>query len=128
VEVTVEPHPVFSRDGNDLLATIEVAMTDAILGTEVTVDALDGTVDLELRPGVQSGDVLTIKGRGITPLRGSQRGDLRVGVHVVTPTKLDAKSRALVEELAKKTRPPKPELAQFRQGLFAKFRDRFRAN
>ena len=41
-------------------------------------------------PGIQAGDVLTIKGRGVTPLRGTQRGDLRVGVHVVTPTRLDA--------------------------------------
>ena len=128
IEVTVAHDDVFSRDGDDLLATLEVSMSDAILGTTTTIESLDGTVDLEIRPGIQGGDVLTIKGRGITPLRGSQRGDLRVGVHVVTPTKLDAKSRALVEELAKKTRPPKPELAQFRQGLFAKFRDRFRAN
>ena len=65
-------------------------MPDAILGTTTTIESLDGPVDLELRPGVQGGDVLTIKGRGITPLRGTQRGDLRVGVHVVTPTRLDA--------------------------------------
>ena len=85
-----------------------------------------GPVDLEVRPGVQSGDVLTIKGRGITPLRGNQRGDLRVGVHVVTPTKLDAKERGLIEEFAKRTKAPAPHLAEFHQGLFSKLRDRFR--
>ena len=90
VEVTVSPHEEFSRDGDDLLATLEVSMSDAILGTTTTIESLDGPVDLELRAGVQGGDVLTIKGRGITPLRGTQRGDLRVGVHVVTPTRLDA--------------------------------------
>jgi len=83
-------------------------------------------VDLEIRPGVQAGDVLTIKGRGITPLRGSQRGDLRIGVHVVTPTKLDGKERALIEEFAKRTKAPPPHLAEYQQGLFAKLRDRFR--
>lgn len=126
IEVTVTNHDVFSREGDDLLATLEVSMSDAILGTDATIEALDGSVDLEVRPGAQSGDVLTIKGRGITPLRGNQRGDLRVGLHVVTPTKLDAKERALIEEFAKRTRAPEPRLAEFHQGLFAKLRDRFR--
>jgi len=126
IEVTVSAHEVFSRDGDDLLATLEVSMPDAILGTSTTIESLDGPVALEVRPGVQSGDVLTIKGRGITPLRGSQRGDLRVGVHVVTPTRLDAKERALIEDFAKKTKAPGPRLAEFHQGLFSKLRDRFR--
>lgn len=126
LEVTVSPHDVFSRDGDDLLATLEVSMSDAILGTETSIEALDGTVELEVRPGIQSGDVLTAKGRGITPLRGSQRGDLRIGVHVVTPTRLDGKERALIEEFAKRTKAPAPHLAEFHQGLFAKLRDRFR--
>ncbi|WP_309066421.1 molecular chaperone DnaJ [Microbacterium sp.] len=128
VEVSVAPHPVFSRDGDDLLATLEVSMTDAILGTTTTIEGLDGAVDLEIRPGIQSGDMLTISGRGITPLRGTQRGDLRVGVQVVTPTRLDAAQRKLIEDFAKKTKAPAPRLAQFQQGLFSKLRDRFRSH
>jgi molecular chaperone DnaJ len=126
IEVTVAPHEIFSREGDDLLATLEVSMSDAILGTETSIEALDGTVELELRPGVQSGDVLTTKGRGITPLRGTQRGDLRVAVHVVTPTRLDGKDRQLIEEFARRTKAPAPRLAEFHQGLFSKLRDRFR--
>ncbi|MFT4212741.1 MAG: molecular chaperone DnaJ [Microbacterium sp.] len=126
LEITVSPHDVFSRDGDDILATLDVSMTDAILGTSARIEALDGPVDLEIRAGVQAGDVLTIKGRGITPLRGNQRGDLRVGVHVVTPTKLDARERALIEDFAKRTKAPAPRLAEFQQGLFAKLRDKFR--
>jgi len=126
VEVTVAPHARFSRDGDDLLATLEVAMSDAILGATTTIESLDGPVDLEIRQGLQSGDVLTIKGRGITPLRGSQRGDLRVGVQVITPTKLDHKERQLIEDFAKRTKAPAPRLAEFHQGLFSKLRDRFR--
>ena len=126
LEVHVAPHEVFSRDGDDLLATLEVSMPDAILGTTTTIESLDGPVELEVRAGLQSGDVLTIKNRGITPLRGSQRGDLRVGVQVVTPLRLDAKERALVEELKKRTKAPEPQLAHFQQGLFSKLRDRFR--
>lgn len=126
VEVTVTPHPRFSREGDDLLATLEVAMSDAILGTTTTIESLDGPVELEIRQGLQSGDVLTIKGRGITPLRGSQRGDLRVGVQVLTPTKLDHKQRQLIEDFARRTKAPEPKLAEFHQGLFSKLRDRFR--
>ena len=126
LEIHVAPHEVFSREGDDLLATLEVSMPDAILGTTTTIAALDGDVDLEVRAGVQSGDVLTIKGRGVTPLRGTQRGDLRVGVHVVTPTRLDSKERALIEEFARRTKAPGPRLSEFHQGLFAKLRDRFR--
>lgn len=126
LEISVAAHAVFSRDGNDLLATLELSMTDAILGTTTTIRGLDGDVDLELRPGVQSGDVLTIKGRGITPLRGNQRGDLRVGVQVLTPSRLDSAQRKLIEDFAKKQKAPGPQLAQFQQGLFTKLRDRFR--
>lgn len=126
VEVTVTPHPRFSREGDDLLATLEVAMSDAILGATTTIESLDGPVELDIRQGLQSGDVLTIKGRGITPLRGSQRGDLRVGVQVLTPTKLDHKQRQLIEDFAKRTKAPEPKLAEFHQGLFSKLRDRFR--
>lgn len=126
LQVEIAPHPVFSRDGDDLLATVEVSMPDAILGATTQVDGLDGMIDLELRPGVQSGDELKIQGRGITGLRSKQRGDLRVTVQVVTPTKLDAKQRALIEEFAKRSKAPAPALAEFHQGLFSKLRDRFR--
>ena len=126
LEITVAHHDVFSREGDDLLATLEVSMPDAILGTTTSIESLDGTVELEVRPGAQSGDVLTIKNRGITALRGAGRGDLRVGVHVITPTRLDAKERALITDFQKKTKAPAPKLAEFQQGLFARLRDRFR--
>ena len=51
LEIKVRNHEVFSRNGDDLLCTLEVAMTDAILGAHTTVPALDGDVDVELRPG-----------------------------------------------------------------------------
>lgn len=128
LEIHVDTHEIFSRDGDDLLATLEVSMSDAILGTTTTIESLDGPIDVEVKPGTQAGDIFTVKGRGITPLRGSQRGDVKIGVHVVTPTRLDAKERALIEQFAKKTKAPAPQLAQFQQGLFSRLRDRFRSN
>jgi molecular chaperone DnaJ len=125
LEVKVKHHDVFSRDGDDLLCTLEVSMTDAILGTTATVKALDGDISLELKPGIQSADIMTVKDRGITHLRGSGRGDLRVGIQVVTPIKLDHKERELIKQFAVSHKHPEPSLAHFQQGLFAKLRDRF---
>ncbi|HVX06600.1 molecular chaperone DnaJ [Humibacter sp.] len=125
LEIKVRHHDVFSRDGDDLLCTLTVSMADAVLGAHTKVKALDGDIDLELKPGVQSADVITVKGRGITHLRGTGRGDLRVGVQVVTPTKLDRKERELIEQFAKHHKAETPTLARFQQGLFAKLRDRF---
>ena len=125
LEVKVAHHDTFSRTGDDLLATLEVQMTDAVLGTRVSLAALDGDVDVEIRPGTQSAEVITIKGRGITHLRGAGRGDLRIGVHVVTPTKLSGKEQELIRQLAAARKQAPPKFAAFQQGIFAKLRDRF---
>jgi len=125
IEIKVRHHDIFSRNGDDLLATLEVQMTDAILGTKTTLKTLDGEVLVEIKPGTQSAEVITVKDRGITHLRGSGRGDLKIGVQVVTPTKLSAKEQELVKQLATSRKAVAPHLAQFQQGLFAKLRDRF---
>jgi molecular chaperone DnaJ len=125
LEVKVKHHDVFSRNGDDLLATLEVQMTDAILGTTTTLAALDGDVAIELKPGAQSADIVTVKDRGITRLRGGGRGDLKVGIQVVTPVRLNSKEQQLIKQFSESRRPVPPEFSTFQQGLFAKLRDRF---
>ncbi len=125
LEVKVRHHETFSRNGDDLLATLEVQMTDAVLGTTATLASLDGDVTIEVKPGTQSADVVTIKDRGITHLRGAGRGDLKVGIQVVTPVRLNSKEQKLMQEFAASRRPVAPEFSTFQQGIFAKLRDRF---
>lgn len=125
LEVKVRHHDTFSRNGDDLLATLEVQMTDAILGTRATLEGLDGEVAIEIKPGTQGAEIITIKDRGVTRLRGNGRGDLKIGVQVVTPSKLNAKEQALIAQLAAARKQPAPHFAHFQQGLFAKLRDRF---
>lgn len=125
LELTVRPHEVFSRDGDDLLATVTIQMTDAVLGTTATLESLDGPVEVQVKPGSQSGDVISVKERGIGRLRSAGRGDLRLALQVVVPTKLDAKQKELMREFAARGKPKAPEFATFQQGLFAKLRDRF---
>ena len=125
LEIKVRNHDVFSRNGDDLLCTLDVQMTDAILGVETTIHALDGDVDLDLKPGTQSSEVLTIKGRGVTKLRGNGRGDLRIGIQVVTPTKLDHREKELIKSFAAGRKQQDTQLGHFQQGLFSKLRDKF---
>jgi molecular chaperone DnaJ len=125
LEIKVKHHETFSRNGDDLLATLEIQMTDAILGTTTKLPTLDGDVTIEVKPGTQSAEVITVKDRGITHLRGSGRGDLKIGVQVVTPTRLSGKEQELIKQFASSRKPLRPHLAHFQQGLFAKLRDRF---
>ena len=125
LEIKVRHHDVFSRNGDDILATVEVPMVDAILGTKVTLASIDGDIPIDIRPGTQSAEIITVKERGVTKLRGNGRGDLKIGIQVVTPTKLNHKERELVENFGKTYKAPPPYFAQFQQGLFAKLRDRF---
>ena len=125
LEVKVNHHDVFSRNGDDLLATLEVQMTDAILGTTTKLKGLDGELTIEVKAGTQSADIVTVKDRGITRLRGGGRGDLKVGIQVVTPTRLNNAETELIKQFASKRPPVAAEFAKFQQGLFAKLRDRF---
>lgn len=125
VEFQVAPHDVWARQGDDLLATVQIDMVDAIRGTTVNLEALDGEVSFDLKPGVQSGDVHVVKARGITHLRGSGRGDMKFGVQVATPQKLSKAESSLIDEFANLRPANLPHLAEHRQGLFAKLRDRF---
>lgn len=125
VEFSVAQHDLWARQGDDLLATVQIDMVDAIRGVRITLDALDGEMDIDIKAGAQSGDVLTVKGRGITHLRGSGRGDAKVGIQVVTPQKLSKAEAKLIDEFAKLRAARTPHFAEHRQGLFAKMRDRF---
>ena len=125
LEVKVRHHDVYSRNGDDLLATLEVQMTDAILGTTTTLKTLDGEVTLEIKPGTQSAEVITIRDRGVTRLRGAGRGDLKIGIQVTTPMKLNHREHELVMQFAKSRKNQAPNLTHFQQGLFQKLRDRF---
>jgi molecular chaperone DnaJ len=125
VEVNVRPHATFQRRGDDLHCTVELPMTAAALGTTVKLDTFDGVNELEIRPGTQAGDAMTLRGIGVTHLRGTGRGDLIVHANVLTPTRLDAQQEELLRQFAALRGEERPEgrLAPAGQGLFGKLRD-----
>ncbi|HWB67111.1 MAG TPA: DnaJ C-terminal domain-containing protein, partial [Mycobacteriales bacterium] len=133
VEIRERPHPVFTRDGDDLHCRVELPMTAAALGTEVTLTTLDGEEALSIKPGTQAGTVQTLRGRGVPHLnRGVGRGDLHVHYDVLTPTKLDEEQQRLMQELARARGEETPSItvtnpaAGNGQGLFSRLRDAFK--
>ncbi|MGX7680648.1 molecular chaperone DnaJ [Jatrophihabitans sp. DSM 45814] len=124
IEVSEEPHEVFTREGSDLHCTIGVPMTAAALGTELPLATLDTDETVEIRPGTQSGAVITLRGRGVPRLRSTARGDLYVHIEVRTPTKLDESQERLLRELAE-LRDEEVSVSHPRGGLFSKVRDAF---
>ena len=101
VEIRQRPHEVFTRDGDDLHCKVTLPMTAAALGTTVKFETLDGPETLNVKPGTQSGSVVTLRGRGVPHLsRSVGRGDLHVHLDVETPSKLDAEQERLLRELA----------------------------
>src|SRR3954447_9700327 len=100
VEIAERPHDVFTRDGEDLHCRVTLPMTAAALGTTLTLETLDGQEEVDIRPGTQSGSVLTLRAKGAPRLRATGRGNLMVHVEVETPTRLDAEQEKLLRELA----------------------------
>jgi molecular chaperone DnaJ len=97
--VTVDKHPVFGRDGDNLTLDLPVTFAEAALGATVAVPTLDGgSVKVKVAPGTPSGRVLRLKGRGVS--RGDQRGDLLAKVQVVVPQRLTDEAREAVEKMA----------------------------
>ncbi len=130
VEVSVAPHPVFSRRGDELHATIVLPMTAAALGTWVELETLDSTEQIEIRPGTQHGETQRLPARGVPRLRGTGRGDLVVHFEVVTPTKLDGRQEELLLELAELRGEQHVSGAPASGGgggLFTRLRDAFKA-
>jgi molecular chaperone DnaJ len=126
VEVHERPHPVFSREGADLECRVTLPMTAAALGTTLNLQTLDGDEELDIRPGTQSGSVLTLRGRGAPRLRATGRGSLHVHVEVTTPTRLDAEQEKLLRELATlRGEDVQRSPGNGSGGLFSRVRDAF---
>jgi molecular chaperone DnaJ len=98
VLVRVKPDPRFVREGNDIYSQVDLTIVQAALGVPVTVETLDGPVELDLEPGVQPGEVRVLRGRGMPVLQGFGRGDHRVLVNVAVPRRLTDEQRKLLLE------------------------------
>ncbi len=121
VVLSVEPHPYFLRQENDILLDLPINFAQAALGDEIEVPTLDGQEKLVIPPGTQTGKTFRLRGKGVPYLRRNGRGDQLVTVRVVTPTNLTDYQKHLLQELAKTL--GKEVIPQKERGFFDKVRD-----
>ena len=94
----VRPHPYFERKGDNLYSELPLSVREAALGDKIEVPTVDGMVSLTIPAGIQAGQQLKLKGKGVPHLGGSGSGDHYVTVKVVTPTGLSERSREILRE------------------------------
>src|SRR5262249_23319631 len=123
VEVHVRPDERFVREGNDVYTTVDLTITQAALGTSVTVPTLSGDTEMAFEPGTQPGEVVVLRGRGLPVLRGSGRGSRGVLVKVTGRRGRTDEQRQLLEEFERLAGEETYEPAE---GFFDKLKSAFR--
>lgn len=117
VLVSVVPHPVFSRKGENIHLTVPVSFPEAALGADIPVPTLEGDeVKLRIAPGTPNGKTFRVKGRGVK--KGVNAGDLMVSIEVQVPQRVDGKAKRALEDFADATKG---------EDLRTEFRQRSRA-
>lgn len=101
LQVSIKDHPLFSREGDDIVVEKEIRFSEAVLGGTVEVPTLDGMKKVKIQPGTQCHTKMRLRGLGVPHFQGAGRGDLYVKVIVKVPKRVSEKGKKLIEELAK---------------------------
>jgi len=100
IKINVATHPIFKREGHDLVMNLNLKLSDALLGMEYPIETLDGEIKVKIPEGVSINEILRVKGKGV-PNSKTKRGDLLIKLHIKMPSKISRKSRELIEQLKK---------------------------
>lgn len=122
VFITVKPHRIFKRENADIHCRIPIPMTIAALGGEIEAPTIDGTrAKVKIPAGTQSGSQFRLRGKGMSVMRSSSRGDMYIEAAIETPVNLSKRQRELLEEFDRQSKPEStnPESA----GFFSKVKD-----
>ncbi|HUE95109.1 MAG TPA: molecular chaperone DnaJ [Longimicrobiaceae bacterium] len=126
VVLDVQDDPRFLRDGDDLLHPLPLSFSQAALGAEMEVPTVWGVEKLLVSAGSQSGDILTLRGKGLPQLGGAGRGDQHVRLQVWTPTRLSPEQEELFRRLGEVEGAP-PEAEDRRGGFWNRMKEAFTA-
>lgn len=118
-DIHVKPHPIFQRQGNNILCELPISFTQAALGCEVDVPTLKGSVTkVKVPKGTQHGDILNVRGEGLPAMHGWGKGDLLVQAVIEVPARLTARQEELLREFAEIERlHPSPKTKSFFQKM-----------
>lgn len=124
VAIETKDHKTLKREGDNLHYDLYISISEAVLGTSKEIDAVGGKVRIKLEPGIQSGKILRLRGKGITSLNGYGSGDLLVHVNVWTPKELNKEQKEFFERMnGDGNFEPKPEKSD--KSFFEKVKDMF---
>lgn len=101
LEISVRPHPIFTRKGYDITCEVPISFTEAALGGMISIPTLEGTEEYKIPEGTQTGTLFTLKGRGITVINTTRRGNLYFTVQVEVPKNLSASQKEMLREFEK---------------------------
>ncbi len=101
ITILIKPHAVFRREGDDILLTLPITISEAVLGGKVSAPTIDGPVGLTIPAGASSGRVLRLRGRGIARQGGKVKGDQRVELRIVVPSNPNEKLTEFMKEWGK---------------------------
>lgn len=101
ITVLVRPHPIFQREGNDILITLPISFDEAILGGKVPAPTIDGSVQVNIPANASSGRILRLRGRGIERAGTKVKGDQKIALKIVVPPADDESLRAFLSEWRK---------------------------
>ncbi len=122
VEIYIKDHPLFQRDGVNVLCEMPITFTQAALGAEIEVPTLDGRVRYTVPEGTQTGTTFRLRGKGIPYVNSKTRGDQLVTVVVETPTKLTREQKDLLRKLDENAKgESQPKISRFFEKLKQNF-------
>jgi len=98
--ISVKPHPVFTRHGNDIVCQVPISFTQAALGAEIEVPTLKKNEMIDIPAGTQHGEIFKIKGRGLPDVRSHRSGDEVVQIIIEIPKKMNEKQKQLLRDFA----------------------------
>jgi len=122
--ISVAPSPRFVRNGNDLEANVTISPVQAVLGTVVEFETLEGKEEIEIAPGTQAGSVIRMRGKGVPIMSGRGRGDLVIAVVVESPSHISPEEEELWRALAQMR--GESVLGHQDHGIFSKLKSAFK--
>lgn len=117
LEMVINDHPFFKRDGNDIHLEVPIGFIDAALGISIDVPTVYGEVEVKVPAGSQPETILKLKGRGIKDMRRGTPGDMYVHLLIKTPTSLNKSERSLLEEYRLARGKEDPDYVRFRRNF-----------
>ena len=124
VAIETEEHPTLKREGDNLHYDLYISFSEAVLGSSKEIDAIGGKVRIKLEPGIQSGKILRLRGKGVSSINGYGSGDLLVHVNVWTPKELNREQKEFFEKMQNDDNfAPRPEKSD--KSFFEKVKDMF---